>query len=137
MMRDERIRETKNRITSRAFGAWYVLLLTAILYRQFYLGQTPMEYWDIALIFFIGTLYVTITGFATGVIYEDSRGKYVMWTVLVILIAITASNYIRGRLDNIADLLVTLVSALIGIASIGLIFYLLYRRWENKLDLEE
>lgn len=137
MIRDERIRETKNRIASRAFGIWYYLLLVNLLYRQFYLRQAPKEYWDIALIFFVGTLYVSISGFAKGAVYESSLARYWKWTVPIILTTILALNFLQGRLNTIADFLVTLLSALIGVAFIGLVFYFLYRRWEKKIDLED
>lgn len=137
MVRDERIREAKNRIASRAFGIWYLLLLATLLYRQFYLGQDPKEYWDIALTFFVGTLYVSIAGFAKGAVYENSLARYWKWTVPVISITIIAINYFQGRLDTIAELLETLVSALIGLAFIGLVFYFLYRRWEKKIGLDD
>jgi hypothetical protein len=137
MIRDERIRKTKHQIASRAFGIWYLLLLAALLYRQFYLGQAPKEYWDIALIFFIGSLYVSIAGFAKGAVYETSFARQLKWTVPAILFSIVAVNYFQGKLDTVADLLEILISALIGLASIGLVFYFLYRRWEKKIDLEE
>jgi hypothetical protein len=110
--------------------------LATLLYRQFYLRQDPKEYWDIALIFFIGTFYVAIAGFAKGAVYESSIVRYWKWTVPVILISITSLNYFQGRLHTIADLLEALISALIGLTSIGLVFYLLYRRWENSISLE-
>lgn len=137
MIRDERIRKTKHQITSRAFGIWYLLLLAALLYRQFYLRQDPKEYWDIALIFFIGALYVSIAGFAKGAVYETTFARQLKWTVPAILISIIALNYFQGKLATIADLLEILISALIGLASIGLVFYFLYRRWEKKIDLED
>jgi hypothetical protein len=137
MVRDERIRETKNRIASRGFGIWYLLLLATLLYRQFYLGQAPREYWDIAVIFFIGTLYVAIAGYAKGAVYENTIARYWKWTVPVILITILALNYFQGKLDTIAALLETAISALIGVAFVGLVFYFLYRRWEKSIGLEE
>jgi uncharacterized membrane protein YccC len=137
MINDERIRETKNRIASRGFGIWYLLLLAALLYRQFYLGQSPQEYWDFALIFFIGTLYVGIAGFAKGAVYENSFARYWKWTVPVIVLTILALNFFQGKISTITDLLATLISALIGVAFIGLVFYILYRRWEKKIELEE
>jgi VanZ family protein len=137
MIRDERIRETKNRIASRAFGIWYYLLLVNLFYRQFYLRQAPKEYWDIALIFFAGTLYVSIAGFAKGAVYESSLARYWKWTVPTILVTILVLNFFQGRLNTIEDFLVTLISALIGVAFIGLVFYFLYRRWEKKIGLED
>lgn len=137
MIRDERISQTKSRIASRAFGIWYILLLAALLYRQFYLRQAPKEYWDIALIFFIGTFYVSIAGFAQGAVYEHSLTRYWKWSAPVILITIIALNYFQGKINSIANFLEILISALIGLAFIGLVFYLLYRRWEKSIDLED
>lgn len=137
MKTDERIRQTKNHVASQGFGIWYLLLLAALLYRQFYLGQAPKEYWDIALIFFIGTFYVAITGFAKGAVYENSLATYWKWTVPVIVLTIVALNYFQGKLENTADLLETIISSLIGVAFIGLVFYFLYRRWEKNIEPEE
>jgi hypothetical protein len=50
------------------------------------------EYWDIALIFFIGTLYVTIAGFARGAVYENAVIRFGKWSVPIILITIQPSN---------------------------------------------
>ena len=134
---DERIRETKNRIAARGFGIWYVLLLAVLLYRQFYLGQDPREYWDFALIFFTGTLYVAVASHAKGAIHERSLSRFWRWTVPVITLTIIALNYFQGKLVSIAGFLETLISALIGVSCVGLVFYFLYRRWEKKIGLEE
>ena len=137
MKTDERILQTKNRVASQGFGIWYILLLAALLYRQFYLRQSPQEYWDFALIFFIGTFYVAIAGFAKGAVHEGSLTRFWRWTVPVIVLTIVALNYFQGKLVTIADLFETLISALVGITFVGLIFYLLYRRWEKKIESEE
>lgn len=136
MIRDERITQVKNRIATRGFGIWYVLLLITLLYRQFYLGQPLNEYWDIALIFFIGTSYVTIATYAQGAVHEDSIIRYGKWTVPVILITIMAVMYFQGRIDSVVDFLAALLPAFISLSLLGLLFYYLYRRWEkqNKLD---
>ena len=134
MKTDERIRQTKNRIASQGFGIWYLLLLAALLYRQFYLRQAPQEYWDLALIFFVGTFYVAIAGYAKGAVYEKSLARYWKLTVPVIVLTIITLNYFQGKLTTIADLLETLISSLIGVAFIGLIFYFLYRRWEKNIE---
>ncbi len=136
MIKDERISETKSQIASRAFGIWYLLLLVALLYRQFYLKQAPKEYWDIALIFFIGCFYVVGAGFSKGAVYENSLARYWKLTVPVIIVTILGLNYFQGRLNTIADILVTLISALIGLAFVGVVFYFLYQRWEKKIDLD-
>lgn len=137
MIKDERIRKTKNRIASRGFGIWYFLLLVALLYRQFYLGQSLGEYWDIALIFFMGTSYVALAGFAKGAVHEQSLAKYWKWTLPIIMLTIVGLSYIQDRINTIVDLLTTLVFSGIGASIAGWAFYILYRRWERAAGLEE
>jgi hypothetical protein len=136
MMKDERINGVRSRIAARGFGIWYVLLLTALLYRQFYLGQPVSEYWDMALIFFTGTLYVVIAGFARGAVYENAVTRFGKWSVPIILITIVAVSYYQGQIHSVVDLLVVVLSALVGLSVFGLVSYYLYRRWEkhNLLD---
>lgn len=137
MINDERIRQTRNHIASRAFGIWYVLLLATLLYRQFYMGQALNEYWDIALIFFIGTSYVAIAGYARGAVHENSLARFWKRIVPGVVITIVALSYLEGRVDTVAEFLGTLIFALIGVAFVGLVFYFFYRRWEEKINLED
>ena len=137
MIRDERISQAKNRIASRGFGIWYILLLMALLYRQFYLGQPPNEYWDIALIFFIGTLYVAMAGFAQGAVHETAIIRIGKRTVPVILITVVAVAYFQGRINSMADLVGAVLSALVGLSLLGLLSYYLYRRWERQNELDD
>jgi hypothetical protein len=131
MMKDERINGVRRRIAARGFGIWYVLLLLALLYRQFYLGQPVSDYWDMALIFFIGTLYVTIAGFARGAVYENAVIRFGKWSVPIIVITIVAVSYYQGQIHSAVDLVVIVVSALVGLSVFGLVSYYLYRRWEK------
>jgi hypothetical protein len=137
MIRDERISRVKNRVAARGFGIWYILLLFALLYRQFYLGQPLNEYWDIALIFFIGTFYVAIASYAQGAVHEDSVFRVFKWTIPVILITIVAVMYFQGRINSVFDLLAALLSAFISLSLLGLVLYLLYRRWEKQIELDD
>jgi hypothetical protein len=134
---DERIRQTRNRIASRGFGICYWLLLAALLYRQFYLRQSPAEYWDMALIFLVSSLYVAVAGYAKGAVPSNMRASYWIWTVPVIAITIVVLSWVQGRITNLAGLLATLAAAVIGASAMGLIFNFLYRRWEGKAGLEE
>jgi hypothetical protein len=137
MMNDERIRQTRSRIASRAFGIWYMLLLAALLVRQFYLGQEPWEYWDMALIFFLGSFYVSIAGFARGAVQENYLTRYWKWSVPAILLTILGLKFFQGKINTLTDVLVTLLAASLGVAVVGTVFFLLYRRWESKIDLEQ
>ncbi len=136
MIRDERISRVKDRIATRGFGIWYVLLLVALLYRQFYLGQPLNEYWDIALIFFIGTFYVAIASFAQGAVHETAIIRLGKRIIPVILITVVAVAYFQGRINSVADLVGTMLSALISLSLLGLLFFYLYRKWEKQNELD-
>ena len=137
MLRDERISQARRRIAAGGFGIWYILLLGMLYYRQFYLGQPWNEYWDIALAFFIGTLYVTIASFAQGAVYETSIIKQGKWTVPSIVITIVVVIYFQGGINTVVDLLTAVTSALLSLSMLGLLAYYLYRRWEKKNDLAD
>lgn len=137
MIRDERISQVKNRIAARGFGIWYILLLIVLLYRQFYLGQPASEYWDIALIFFIGTFYVAMASHAQGAVHEISIIRSFKWTIPVILIMIVTVMYLQGQISSAVDLVEAVLSALISLSLLGLLFYYLYRRWEKQNELDD
>lgn len=137
MMRDERISGATRRIAARGFGMWYILMLIALLYRQFYLGQPVSEYWDIGLIFFMGTFYVSIASFAHGAIYENAVVRIGKWAAPIILITIVALNYQQGQINSAIDLGEVVVSALVGLSVFGLVCYYLYRRWEGQNILDD
>jgi hypothetical protein len=137
MLRDERISQARKRIMAGGFGIWYILLLGMLYYRQFYLGQPWNEYWDIALTFFIGTLYVTMASFAQGAVYETSMIRQVKWMIPTIVITIVVVMYFRGVINTVVDLLTAVTSALLGLSMVGLPAYYLYRRWEKKNDLAD
>ena len=137
MLRDERISQARRRIAAGGFAIWYYLLLGMLIYRQFYLGQPWNEYWDIALTFFIGTLYVTVASFAQGAVYETSVIRQVRWMVPSILITIVVVIYFKGGINTVVDLLMVVTSALLSLSVLGLLFYYLYQRWEKKSDLTD
>ncbi len=134
-MSDERIRLSKRHIASRGFGIWYILLIASLLYRQFYLRQSIDQYWDIAITFFIGALYVSISSFAKGAVHENRITRSFKWSALSILLVIVAVSYFLGNITSIADLVITILSASLGIALITILFYFLYKRWEQSIDV--
>ena len=137
MIRDERISQARRRIAATGFGIWYILLLGMLYYRQFYLGQPWHEYWDIALTFFIGTLYVTVASFAQGAVYETSVIRQVKRMIPMIVITIVVVMYFKGWINTIVELLTAVASALLSLSLLGLLAYYLYRRWEKKNDLAD
>ena len=137
MLKDERISQDRRRIAATGFGIWYILLLGMLYYRQFYLGQSWNEYWDIALTFFIGTLYFTMASFAQGAVYETSVIRFGKWTVPSILITIVVVMYFQGVINTVVELLTAVTSALLSLSLLGLLAYYLYRRWEKKNDLAD
>jgi hypothetical protein len=137
MLRDERISQARRRIMAGGFGIWYILLLGMLYYRQFYLGQPWNEYWDIALTFFIGTLYVTVASFAQGAVYETSVIRQVKWMIPMLVIVIVVVMYFQGVINTLVELLTAVASALLSLSLVGLLAYYLYRRWEKKNDLAD
>ncbi len=133
-MNDERIRSSKRHIASQGFGIWYILILASLLYRQFFLKQSINQYWDIAATFFIGTFYVSISVFAKGAVYENRITRSFKWSALTILLTIFAVSYFLGNIASFVDLIVTMISAAIGIALVTILFYFLYKRWEQSID---
>ncbi len=133
MQKDERIQSSLRGIGSRGFGIWYFLMLASLLYRQFYLQQPIEQYWDLVVIFFIGVIFVSISIFAQGAVQESSTIRIFKWMVPTILITVVAVNYLLGNISSITQLVVTIISAIIGLSLAMLIFYFLYKRWESKI----
>jgi len=119
------------------FGIWYVLLLGMLIYRQFLLEQPWNAYWDIALTFFVGTLYVTIACFAKGAVHDTQLIRYGKRMFPSILITIVAVLYVKGGIKTALDLLVVIVSVSVTLAMLGLLLYCLYWYWEKKSDLAD
>ncbi len=134
MSTDERISSTKRSIASQGFGIWYVLMLASLLYRQFYLRQTIDQYWDIAVTFFVGALFVSFSIFSRGAVYENKITRSFKWSALTILLTVLAVSYLLGNITSLAELMVTAVSAAIGMAFVAILFYLVYRRWERSIE---
>ena len=137
MVRDERISQARRHVTATGYGIWYILLLAMLIYRQVFLGQPLSEYWDIALTFFVGTLYVTIACFAQGAVYETQVIRYGKWMFPSILITIEIVLYLRGGIKTVIDLLAVIISASVTLSLLGLLLFFLYRHWEKKHHLAD
>jgi hypothetical protein len=137
VIKDERISGDRNRIAARGYLIWYVMLLAALLYRQFYLHQALSEYWDLALTFFVGTFYVTIAMFARGAVIESSLARSFKWMIVTIVITNVALAYFQGQISSAGELVTSLLSALLGVSVVGGGLYYLYRRWERRAQVED
>ena len=133
MIKDERIQSSMRHIASQCFVIWFFLMLASLLYRQFYLKQPIEQYWDLAAIFFIGTMFVSISIFNRGAVHENAITRLYKWMVPFIIIGVVASNYILGNIASIKQLIVTIISTVIGISIVMVVFYILYKRWESKI----
>ncbi|MGB3366129.1 MAG: DUF6773 family protein [Acidaminobacteraceae bacterium] len=74
---DERIKQTKQTIESKAFSICYLSLWGIIAFRQFILQQSINEYADIFLLTIIVSLYVVYSNLIQGVfnITEENTSK--------------------------------------------------------------
>lgn len=133
MIKDERIQSSMRHIASQGFVIWFILMNASLLYRQFYLKQPIEQYWDLAAIFFIGIMFVSISIFNRGAVHENAITRLYKWMVPFIIIGVVAANYILGNIASIKQLIVTIISTAIGISIVMVVFYILYKRWESKI----
>jgi len=133
MIKDERIQSSMRHIASQGFLIWYFLMLASLLYRQFYLKQPVEQYWDLAAIFFIGAMFVSISMFGRGAVHENAIKRLYKWMALSIIVTVVAVNYILGNIESIKQLIVTIISTAIGLSLVMVVFYILYKRWESKI----
>ncbi len=133
MIKDERIQSSMRHIASQGFLIWYFLMLASILYRQFYLKQPIEQYWDLAAIFFIGTMFVSISMFGRGAVHKNVMTGVYLGMVPSIIISVVAVSYILGNIASIMELIVTIMGTAIGLSLVMVVFYILYKRWESKI----
>jgi len=133
MIKDERIQSSMRHVASRGFWVWYVLLLVSLLCRQFYLRQPIEQYWDIAAIFFVGAIFVSISMFGRGAVQKKAITGLYIGMIPAIIIGGVVANYLLGHIASIKELIGTIIGLGIG-ASLAMVgFYLLYRRWERRI----
>ena len=105
----------------------------SLLYRQFYLKQPIEQYWDLAAIFFIGIMFVSISMFNRGAVDKDAITRLYKVLVPFIIIGVVALNYILGNIASIKQLIVSIIFTAIGVSLVMVVFYILYKRWESKI----
>ena len=138
-MKDERIQATHNRIAAIGFCIWYVLMWISMCYRGLILQQHPREWWDIFAIWVIGILFVFIA-FANRGLYDLDHGfKRKQLTIPIgvgIFVSLTLL-FIAGKIHSALDVIVFLVSILLGIGPVIGIAYFLTRRWKRKEGIQD
>ena len=139
MIVDERINTVRNRAAAGGFFIVYSLLLIDLLYRQFYLKQAPGDYWDILMILFASSLYVGIALYSSGMM-SGKVGRQFKLIIPVVIVTIFVISFIQGKittLHELAEIIVSLVVAVLVLFSIFLFYNYLNRRWEKKNELDE
>lgn len=132
-MKDERIIQSRKNIASKGFTIWYFMLLAALLYRQFYLKQSFSEYWDIAVVFLVGTVVVSLMLFAQGAIQDSSLRRFTLLAAPSALAGGVAARLLSANAMSIGEILTTILFGSIGFFAVMLVFYLLYKRWERRI----
>ena len=140
MIVDERIKTVRNRIAAGGFFIMYSLLLIDLLYRQYYLKQSPDDYWDILMIWFASSVYVGITAYSSGMMPVQVSSRQFRIIIPCVIVTIFVTAFIRGditTLHELAGIIVGLVFAVPVLFSIFLFYNYLNSRWEKKNELDE
>ncbi|UCD29670.1 MAG: hypothetical protein JSV03_04095 [Planctomycetota bacterium] len=145
-MMDERIQTTMNRIATRGFWIWYVLMLISLCCRTLILKQHPRDYWDILAILLIGSLYVFIAaankGFFSVYEHEFTRRSLAVCIPSAIIIAaailaIFAWQFPTPGMNSIVDVGMFVIVLLPGVGLWIGIAYFIHRRWTRKEGIED
>ena len=139
MIIDERIKTVRNRAAAGGFFITYCLLLIALLYRQFYLKQSPGDYWDIIVILLASSLYVGITMYSSGMMSGQVSRQFKI-LIPVIIVTLFVMSFIRGDITTLHELVKIIVDLVVTVPvllSMFLFYNYLNRRWEKKNELEE
>lgn len=135
---DERIKAMSNRTAAGGFFITYSLLLIDLLFRQFYLKQTPGTYWDIMMIWFTGSLYVGIRAYSSGMM-SGKVGRQFKIIIPCVIVTVLLTIY-WARITTVHDFAEIILSFIVMVTVLILVFlfyYYLNRRWEKKNDLDE
>ena len=136
MIIDERIKAVRNSAAAGGFGIVYSLLLIDLLYRQLYLRQSPGNWWDIFMMWFVSSLYVGINVYSSGMM-SDKVGQQFKVMIPCIFVSIIASFYFTGKITSMLDLLGVILGIVPSLFAVFLFYYYLNRRWEKKNELDE
>ncbi len=141
MIVDERIKAVRNRTAAAGYSIMYSLLLIDLLYRQFYLKQSPGDYWDILLIWLASSLYVGITAYSSGMMSGKGKiGRQFKIIIPVVLVTIFVALFIQRditTLHELSEIIVGLVVMFSVLFSVFFFYNYLNRRWEKKNELDE
>lgn len=145
MITDERIVRDRNEIQAWGFKACAAILMAGLLYRQFYLGQHPREYWDVFLALFGSVIFVNLTTWARGATAAQGEKGATLpprmrnWRLPFLVVGVLALSHWRGtiQLDSADGVLKSVAAILIGMTPVILLFYYLGRRWKRQSGLEE
>ncbi len=136
MKNDERIQATVNRNAAIGFRIWYGLLSISVCYRVLVLKQPPSQWWDIAVIWFIGIFPVFIAHAGKGVL--DHQFKRICLPVGITVVIVNAVLFfILGQIRSIAELGTFVLGVIPGVGLVIAAAYLLNRRWKRKEGIEE
>jgi hypothetical protein len=136
-MKDERVQATVNRFAAGGFFIWYSLMWISLCYRMLILKQHFRDFWDIAAIFFIGTLFVFIAYASKGVLDQGFKRTSLLGIFIGATIGVLTWQLIAGRMHSVADAGALLIGFLPGMGLVIAIAYLLNRRWKRKEGIED
>jgi hypothetical protein len=68
-------------------------------------------------------------------VYESMATRSLKWAAPIILVSIVITAYFLGNIKSIGDLVETILGAALGLAVINFLFFVLYRRWEKRIDI--
>lgn len=129
---DERIIETRRKVSARGFYMLLWGLLVILLYRQFYLGQEFRDYGDIFVVWLLASFYVTIAGTLSGLKLFGGRKINFLLVPVVIAFTTLGVNIYRGTVNGLGESLLSFAVALLGAGLTFYIFILLYKAWEKR-----
>ncbi len=129
---DERILETRRKVSARGFYLLLWGLLIILLYRQFYLGQAFTDYGDIFVLWLIASFYVTIAGSLSGLnLFGGRKINFLLVPVVVASTTLGVGIY-RGSINGLGEGLLSFTTALLGAGLTLAVFIQLYRTWEKR-----
>lgn len=109
-MQDERVVQEVRKQNSVGFAILYFGLLIDLLYRQFYLQEPISRYWDLALLFFGVSFYLTAKRVGSGFLHQGQDNKQIILKILpVAIVAAVVNGVINGYWlgnDSVVELVV-------------------------------
>jgi len=129
---DERILETRRKVSSRGFYILLYGMMLIILYRQFYLDQQFRDYGDFFILWILGCLYVTIRSTLSGLNLFGERKYNFIAVPFVIAATNLGLGLYKGAIESVWE---GILSFTVSLATSGVLLYvlfLLYKNWEKR-----